>query len=730
MKRRCTYLIILLALILSMPQDGYAQKKEWKWNHSDIGKRAAKTIPFLDEVFLLADKCSGKKWHYESEFYFRGNIELKKRSLALRFVPNRRFFEHGGRRLMTEGCGVQHYVYPYTFSRHIDATYGSEPKVSMMGDEILDFNCLSIYNEYMITDHLLSPLQRCNAKCYSYRVDSVSGPLIHFSFTARRRNTQLVSGRFVYDVSRQCLQTMVFSGEYGFLTFTMTLEMGDKGKERYWPKKSIMDFKYRYLGNVFEGRCSFTQKYGVLEDDYRFKPERKDRHDVSDQYLVRIDTTRLVVDSMLVAKRRMEPLAATDEAYYSEAVQRRADAEHGRKERMAADTAQGKRVTPWYKIAGAVGEMLVKRHIFETSPKSYFRISSPHISYSGWKGVSYRHDFSYHYTTDAERTFALKATGGYNFRPEQFVWRVSSNFVYSPLNDGVVSFKIENSGIRMSSEGLVKRMMPKSVAYYEGEEEDAASEDIVFDDVELLLEHSIEPVSGLKLLVGGVFHDRSPKGFSRERLAELGIKNSYKSFAPRVNVAFTPCQTYYRKNNKRVVVGSEWPTLCLDWEKGISDTFDSDSKYEKWEFTITKDWTLDALHKIMAKVGGGMFTHRENVDFVEYRYFYDGIIDYNWNDDVSGVFQLLGGKYYNDAYRYLRGHFAYETPTLLLRNVSTRYLRSERFYLNALMTPQLMPYLEIGYGISSHIADLSGFASIERGRFRKAGVKFTLHLFD
>lgn len=731
MNRFLTYLMLLMAMLMALPNGAFAAPKGEKMENWNVGKSAAKSIYFLDDVFMLADRCSAKRWHYESLFYFRGSIELKKKNLALRLVPNRRFFEHGGRHLLTEGCGVLNYVYPYRFTRHVDATYGSEPTVSMAGDEILDFSCLSIYNEYMITDHLLSPLQRENAKCYCYRVDSIRGPLVYFSFKERRRNTQLVNGSFVYDVSRQCIHSMVFSGEYGFLLFTVRVVMGEKGDECYWPKKAEMEFKYRYLGNVFDGRCLFVQRYHALENDYSFKPAKKDKYDVTEEYLVSIDTARVIVDSMTVASLRMMPLGRADKALYKEAREREAAKKQSNREREIADSLAGKKTTPWYKVVGTVGEMLVNRHVFDISPESYFRISSPHLSFSGWKGVSYRQDVRYQHTSKEDRSFSFVATGGYNFRPKQFVWRLESDYVYSPLNNAKLSFRLGNTGIERGSDGL-SNDDEDSIIMPDEDDDDVIKKNhsIVFNDIEMLLEHTFEPMSGLKLLVGGVYHDRRPSHISPERLQEIGMKPSYKSFAPRLNVEYTPCQRYYRRNNKRVAVGSDWPTMCVDWESGISGLFDSDSKYEKWEFTVAKDWTLDALHKIMAKVGGGLFTHRENVDFVEYRYFYNGIIDYNWNDDVTGVFQLLESKYYNGAYRYLRGHIAYETPTLLLRNLNTRYLRSERFYLNALVTPQIMPYLEIGYGISSHIADLSGFASIEKGKFRRAGVKFTLHLFD
>lgn len=722
-------LLLFVALSTMLPEPCHGATESARKEKSDVGKRAAKTVSFLDEVFLLADKCSDKQWHYESQLYFRGTLEMERKNIALRLLPNRRYFEHGGRQLLTEDCGIQQYDHPYTFNRHIDATYGPVPDVSMAGEEVLDFNCLTIYNEYMITDHLLSPLQRDNAKCYRYRVDSIRKPYIYYTFKARRRNTQLVSGHFVYDVSRQCLKSMDFSGEYGFLTFSMKIYMGSEGNERYWPKRTNLTFKYRYLGNVFKGDCLFTQKYNVIEERKSIKKKEKKHYDISDQYVVRIDTTSLKTDSSLIANNRTIPLNKKEISLYKYAHEQNIKSLKERIENDRRDSLDGKKLKPWYKVVGSVGEMLVNRHNFDTSENSYIRLSSPNISFSGWKGISYRQDIRYSMTTKSERTLVFEATGGYNFRPKQFVWQVGSNYLYSPILNGRLSFSIGSKGMIDSAQDIANFIVTEEHTSIEESDEPGSDEDVVFNHTEMRLENTIEPISGLRLLVGGVFNIRTPRTDS-ETIHKLGLKDSYRSFSPRINVEYTPCQYYYRQGNRRVAVGSDWPTICVDWERGIKGMLDSNSNYEKWEFTLAKDWTLDALHKIMAKVGGGLFTNKREVNFVDYRYFYNGIIDYNWNDDVSGVFQLLSNRYYNNAYRYLRGHIAYETPTLVLRNVSTRYLRSERFYLNTLLTQELTPYIEFGYGISSHIADLSGFTSLVKGKFDKAGVKFTLHLFD
>ena len=92
-----------------------------------------------------------------------------------------------------------------------------------------------------------------------------------------------------------------------------------------------------------------------------------------------------------------------------------------------------------------------------------------------------------------------------------------------------------------------------------------------------------------------------------------------------------------------------------------------------------------------------------------------------WNDEIGGVFQLLDGRWYNSSRKYIRGHFTYEAPFLLLRHLKkyTQYVLNERLYLNALVVPHLNPYLEFGYA-SVLTSSISAFLqALQTGSIRK-----------
>ena len=103
-----------------------------------------------------------------------------------------------------------------------------------------------------------------------------------------------------------------------------------------------------------------------------------------------------------------------------------------------------------------------------------------------------------------------------------------------------------------------------------------------------------------------------------------------------------------------------------------------------------------------------------------------------WSDDIGGTFQMLDGRWYNASRHYLRGNITYETPFLLLYPVSRllSFVQKERIYAGILFMPHLNPYLEIGYGLATHLFDMGVFIGNEQGKFTSVGCKFTFELFN
>lgn len=670
----------------------------------------------LQSVFNLTDSLAEKLWYYKGEYYYRGAVTLKRKNLIILSNPNRRFYMKDGHDILTEDMGDVEYYSPNTLTRKLRHTYGSVPGYDVTHGYIMEFFNVTMNGAFLLGDHLLSPLHRKNIIYYRYSCDSVKGHQAYFSFRRKRRNMQLVDGSFVYDMQHNYVSSITISGRYNFISFKEHVVMGHEGDERYWPQRIEMAFDYWYYGNTFTGNTVYACDYDVIRRKF-FRPRTvEDKYDLTPRYALALDTARVAYDSAYIASHRPVPLSRTDKRFYSEG--------RGGNVPVEVDsTIPVRRSTPrWVKQLGRVGEFFFNDYDLMATDYSTLRVLSPNIGYSGSHGVTYRQDLEYLRSLPQGRRLSIVPRLSYYFKSSELTGRLRSELLLQPRHNGLIAFEAGMQSITANSNNLFFIKTDES-----GKE---TIESLDFTDFYTHLDARRELINGLDLSVGIVMHHRRPKGYAKEHSGELRLRERYRDFAPRATLTFTPKQYYYRVGQRKVRIQSNYPTFVLNYERGISGFLGSTNSYERWECMVTGGMRLTPVHRLIWKTGGGMFTNRKNADFVQYDYFNNGITAYNWDDDRSGVFQLLDQKYYNNSYHYLRGHAVIESPMLLLGNLSTRVLRAERLYINALLTEGLVPYLEFGYGVSNELLDISFFASYIESESIKTGLKFSLHIFD
>ena len=201
---------------------------------------------------------------------------------------------------------------------------------------------------------------------------------------------------------------------------------------------------------------------------------------------------------------------------------------------------------------------------------------------------------------------------------------------------------------------------------------------------------------------------------------------------PRVRLSWTPGQYYYMNGDRKVNLHSKYPSISVDWERGISGVLQSSGCNGPCggRFAASGFFGIDARYLLALWLGE--FTNQKELYFVDFANLRRSNLPMGWSDDIGGVFQLLDGRWYNSSRKYIRGHLTYEAPFLLLRHLMkyTQYVLNERLYLNALVVPHLKPYLEVGYGIGTHIFDFGLFASFANWKYQEIGCKFTFELFN
>lgn len=250
-------------------------------------------------LWKYSEHYNNRVQHYESRVYMKRHIWKKKKNILIELVPQMMSFEKGTNEYLSESISEVNYTAPYNYDRHVLAAYGTIPNLKDASDIVMDYFTMNIYSSEMIKDHLLSPFVYENAKYYYYNIHSLEGDEAIITFIPQYKNTQLVKGRFVLDVKNHLVKNVDMEGSYEFIEFNMHIEMGREGLAVYLPSEMEMFYNFNFVGNSLEGHYMVANEYTKLDEEYKNYYSTRKSHDLTDQYALSLDTTKIQFDSLL-----------------------------------------------------------------------------------------------------------------------------------------------------------------------------------------------------------------------------------------------------------------------------------------------------------------------------------------------------------------------------------------------------------------------------------------------
>ena len=671
---------------------------------------------------------------YRANLYIKGRMDIQKKNFILRYVPSMFRLQKGVREYMLETYSDLHYTAPNIYDQKVKASQGTvRGNRGLPG--LLEYFSVNIYSASLLNDErLMSPLAKNGQKFYKYRIDSVMGDPNNLDYRIRfipkTKSDQLVGGYMIVSSNVWSVREIRFSGRSELITFTCWIKMGEVGKkDEFLPVRYDVEALFKFLGNKVDGSYTASLDYKSIElKEKKTRKKEKKKYNLSESFSLQCDTNAYKTDASTFAILRPIPLADDEKKLYQDYQLRR-------------DTVVSQKKTKSQAFWGTMGDLMLEDYKFNLSNIGSVRFS-PFInpllfSYSGSNGLSYRQDFRYNRIFRGDKLLRIVPRLGYNFTRKEFYWRLNADFEYWPQKRGFFRLNVGNGNRIYSSKVLDElKAMPDSIFNFDLIHLD------YFKDLYFNFFHSVEVTNGLDISVGFSAHKRT--AVERSRFVITGdypmpppefmdkFKNTYISFAPRIRVEWTPGLYYYMNGKRKINLRSFYPTFSVDYERGIKDVFKSTGEYERIEFDLQHQIRLGLMRNIYYRFGFGAFTNQDELYFVDFVNFSRHNLPVGWNDEIGGVFQVLDGRWYNSSRRYVRGHFTYEAPFLVLRHLMkyTRYVQNERIYVSALSMPHLQPYLEVGYGIGTHIFDLGVFVSSENWKFGGIGCKFTFELFN
>lgn len=687
----------------------------------------------IDRLMFFAPTYENIVDEYWATLYIKGQMNARKRNLLMRYIPSMFRVRRGVDDYILETVSDLHYTSPDIYDQKIRASQGTVGGDRNVPGMPLYF-CIDIYSSSLLNDgRLLSPLARHARKYYTYRIDSVMGAPnkldYRIRFFPKSMNDQLVAGYMVVSGDVWSVREIRFSGRSEMITFTCLMKMGDVGADNeFLPVSYDVEGQFDFLGNRVTGRYTAILDYKDIRLNTHRKSKRgKKDFNLSPSFSLQCSEEAYTTDSTVFSALRPIALTEREKAVYRN---------HFARQDTVSVVSRPKGRDFWKKLE----YWTLHDYKFNLTNVGHIRFTpfvNPLLfSYSGGNGLSYRQDFRYSRLFPDDRYLSIVPKMGYNFTRKEFYWSVNVDFDYWPRRKGAFHLSVGN-GNRIYSSRVIDelRSIPDSIFDFNHIHLD------YFKDLYLDFRNSIELTNGLDLSIGFSAHRRTALKKSQFVLTgnyELPpqeflnrFRNTYTSFAPRIRLEWTPCLYYYMNGNRKINYRSDYPTITIDYERGLKGAFNSTSKYERVEFDLQHRVSLGMMRTLYYRIGGGAFTNRKELYFVDFVNLSRHNLPVGWNDEIGGVFQLLDGRWYNSSRQYLRGHLTYEAPFLIQHLLKrTRYIQNERLYVNILSMPRLRPYLEIGYGIGSHILDFGVFVGSENGKYKNIGCKFTFELFN
>jgi hypothetical protein len=216
-----------------------------------------------------------------------------------------------------------------------------------------------------------------------------------------------------------------------------------------------------------------------------------------------------------------------------------------------------------------------------------------------------------------------------------------------------------------------------------------------------------------------------------DKIKEI-VNSNYHDFTSTIGFSYTP-RFYYRMHGRRKeYIYSHYPSVSVEFAKAFPGIWNGEGDYGRLETDVQQSISLGLLQRLNFHVSAGLYTSKKSSYFADFRYFTRRNFPDTWDDQIGGVFNLLGREWFYASEQYAQMHLMYQSPFILLHLLekdASKYVFAERLYFSQLWTTALPSYTETGYGIGNHLFNIALFAGFRGLRYQGVGIKFAFELF-
>lgn len=707
---------------------------------AEKGKASSrKADSIMQKVFSYAEQFRPDSLQYVSDVYLRHTVHTKRRGQIVRYVPGMFRLERGSNDYLSElHLRLQHHP-PGQFGCKIIA-YNSTSRyqrAQRLGN-IGRFNA-QIYAPQLFSDYILNPLHKRNRKHYRYVLSpqqDTASSILRIDVRPLFNNELLVQqGVIEIEAGTGAVRHFTLRFRHHLQRYLISADMKGTGKQSLLPDRLRITSDFRLSGNKVNELTEIVARHEFQTSDTTRRSD-ENRYDLTSSSLLRIDTARTITDCGYFDSFRRFPLRKSEQRILEQyKLSHGISTQDGSRPPHPADSTRNE----GGRKREQTQDFLLSSHRFNIGQHSQIKlpalITPSMIGWNASKGLSLQTKVRWDIFTKDYRAIPVMELApkvGYSFKQHQVYWETPFLLRFCPELNGAWSINAGGGAhiynnrqaeeLRHKLEGIGKYDSLLSIIDSYGFHD--------YRDTYFQTDMALSPVPGLRLTFGARYHRLKLIEWN-ETAAAAQMKHHYSSAGPRVQIEWTPGQYYYRDGRHRIPLYSPCPTFLLSYERGYA-IGRGQTHYERLESDIRYRLPLYAMRTLYFRMGAGFYTQRGNDCFLNYDYFRFSYIPEQWDDEMTGEFQLLSSRWYNESRYYVRFTGTYESPMLFFSRIPllSGLVQKERFYLNMLTVKSLGIYSELGYAVSTNLLNLGAFVGIAPDHSANVGCKVVLKFFE
>jgi hypothetical protein len=140
----------------------------------------------------------------------------------------------------------------------------------------------------------------------------------------------------------------------------------------------------------------------------------------------------------------------------------------------------------------------------------------------------------------------------------------------------------------------------------------------------------------------------------------------YNAVYGKIRLEYTPFQKYRREPLEKIILGSKWPTVYVEWRKGIKNILASEVDFDYLEFGLQQQLNMGLVGQSKYTIKTGSFLNTTDLRLIDYQFQRRGDPLLFMNPHRS--FQALDSTF-PIFKRYYEGHLVHEFNGFLLNKI-------------------------------------------------------------